>query len=203
MIAPKFQNPSWLSQSPHVPQPSLLPALHFSVCTQHTWTGALPLQPPRFVCALPPPLSWERPPIHLSSWGSTSEYQLPPTTPLTPIVGTSGPGPGPQLCVLRVGSTPYIVLWFLALSGAPDPSGPHLSSFTSITQISCFFQTRHMPGFALFPSCSLYLELLHPPPLSNIPPLLCDLCGSSPLCCLLQVPFARIQGHRLTPQAPD
>lgn len=104
-------------------------------------------------------------PIHPSSWRSTAEYQLPQLLHGLPSWTSLVLSPALRQCVLRVGSTPYIVLWFRSFW--PTPVKLHLLH----SNLSCFFQTRHMPGCVLFALLFSLLEI--PSPSSTWQSLLC------------------------------
>lgn len=138
--------------------PSFFRILIFSVPTR---TGALYLQCPGLVCALPPPLPCERPsypPMGVGGGctlrvGSSQLFQgLPSWTPLvlSPVPTCTG-----ATVLLRVGSVLCILLWFLAQSGAPrpfrPPPPPHLPSKLHLchSNLFCLFPTGHRPQFPL------------------------------------------------------
>lgn len=119
--------------------------------------------------------------IHPSSWGSTPESQLPPTTLLTFTLDTSGPELDSQrtctgaMVFLWVGSTPCI-LWSWPSQEPLDPSGPHLPVKLHLhhSNLSCFFKHASCQD-SYFSTLLFSLKCLHPSPLANIRPMLCNL----------------------------
>ena len=83
----------------------------------------------------------------------------------------------------------------------PGPRGPQPPIKLQLhhSSLSCFSQTRQMPGLQL-PGPALCPKPPYPSPLGSVTPVLCE--RPWVLCCLLQVQHCGAQGHRplLIPQ---
>lgn len=142
------------------------------------------------LCPLPSPVEGlSTHPAHRRAPG----YQLPNYSSYF-LLDPSGPEPWPwpvytsAVPLLRAGLVPSILMWLLAHSGAlgsfrPPPVRLHLHH----SNLSCFFQTHHIPGFPLL--CLPVLCLKSPslsPLAASLPGFVISL-GSPPPCCSVHV----------------